>query len=217
MIRLVLPAHLRTLAQVGSELELHVAGPVTPAAILDALESRYPVLRGTIRDHVTHERRPLVALLCVRGRRVARSSRRSGSAGSRGRPRTISHRGSHGRRLIASGPGTGALRNVQDGDAGIGIRHEYACLPARDGRARAASMAHRAHGSARRPLAPAWCLVVDRSRGRVRHRPWLPACGPIPWGRGASWFSRRSPSRPPSSTCRAAGANCSRRSGTFRR
>lgn len=60
MIRLVLPVHLRALAQVGSELELDVAGPVTASAILDALESRYPVLRGTIRDHVTHARRPLV-------------------------------------------------------------------------------------------------------------------------------------------------------------
>jgi molybdopterin synthase sulfur carrier subunit len=60
MIRVVLPAHLRTLARVGSELEIEVDAPVTHRAILDALEARYPVLRGTIRDHVTHERRPLV-------------------------------------------------------------------------------------------------------------------------------------------------------------
>jgi molybdopterin synthase sulfur carrier subunit len=60
MIRVVLPAHLRTLARVGGELEIEVAAPVTHRAILDALEARYPVLRGTIRDHVTHERRPLV-------------------------------------------------------------------------------------------------------------------------------------------------------------
>jgi hypothetical protein len=60
MIRVVLPVHLRTLAQVGSELEIEVAAPVTARSILDALEARYPVLRGTIRDHVTHERRPLV-------------------------------------------------------------------------------------------------------------------------------------------------------------
>lgn len=60
MIRVVLPAHLRTLADVGSELELEVAAPVTPRSILDAIEARYPVLRGTMRDHVTHERRPLV-------------------------------------------------------------------------------------------------------------------------------------------------------------
>jgi molybdopterin synthase sulfur carrier subunit len=60
MIRVVLPAHLRTLAGVGSELEIEVAAPVTPRTILDALETRYPVLRGTIRDHVTLERRPLV-------------------------------------------------------------------------------------------------------------------------------------------------------------
>ena len=60
MIRIVLPAHLRTLAQVSGELALDVTGPITQRAILDALEARYPMLCGTIRDHVTHERRPLV-------------------------------------------------------------------------------------------------------------------------------------------------------------
>ena len=60
MIRVVLPAHLRTLARVGSEVEIEVAAPVTHRTLLDALEARYPVLRGTIRDHVTLERRPLV-------------------------------------------------------------------------------------------------------------------------------------------------------------
>jgi hypothetical protein len=60
MIRVVLPAHLKTLAQVNGEVELEVDGPVTPRSVLDALEAGYPVLRGTIRDHVTHGRRPLV-------------------------------------------------------------------------------------------------------------------------------------------------------------
>ena len=60
MIRVVLPAHLRTLARVGGEVNLDIAGPVTQRAILDALEGRYPMLRGTIRDHVTHKRRPFV-------------------------------------------------------------------------------------------------------------------------------------------------------------
>lgn len=58
MIRVSLPAHLRTLARTGAEVELEVEGPVTQRAILDALEARYPMLRGTIRDHVTHQRRP---------------------------------------------------------------------------------------------------------------------------------------------------------------
>lgn len=57
MIRVVLPHHLRTLAQVGDEVQLEVRGPVTQRSVLDALEARYPVLRGTIRDHVTRERR----------------------------------------------------------------------------------------------------------------------------------------------------------------
>ena len=60
MIRVVLPAHLRTLAGVNGELTLDVAGLVTQQSVLDALEARYPMLQGTIRDHVTRERRPLV-------------------------------------------------------------------------------------------------------------------------------------------------------------
>jgi molybdopterin converting factor small subunit len=60
MIRVVLPAHLRTLAKVGGELELDVAGQVTQCSVLDALEASYPVLRGTIRDHHTGRRRAFV-------------------------------------------------------------------------------------------------------------------------------------------------------------
>jgi sulfur-carrier protein len=60
MIRVELPAHLRTLARVGSEVALDVSGAVTLGAVLDALERDYPVLRGTIRDHVTQKRRPFV-------------------------------------------------------------------------------------------------------------------------------------------------------------
>jgi len=57
MIRLILPPHLRTLAHVSGDVELEVAGPVTQRSVLDALETRYPMLRGTIRDHVTLQRR----------------------------------------------------------------------------------------------------------------------------------------------------------------
>ena len=60
MIRVVLPAHLRTLAGVGSEVEVEVEGAVTQRTVLDALEARYPMLRGTIRDHVTQQRRPFL-------------------------------------------------------------------------------------------------------------------------------------------------------------
>ena len=60
MIRVVLPAHLRTLARVDGEVKLAVEGPVTAGAVLDALEATYPMLRGTIRDHVTGKRRPFV-------------------------------------------------------------------------------------------------------------------------------------------------------------
>ena len=57
MVRVILPLHLRTLAQVDGEVELAVDGEPTQRTILDALEARYPMLRGTIRDHATHERR----------------------------------------------------------------------------------------------------------------------------------------------------------------
>ena len=60
MIRVVLPHHLRTLAGVGEEVTLALEGEATQRAVLDALEARYPMLRGTIRDHVTHKRRAFV-------------------------------------------------------------------------------------------------------------------------------------------------------------
>ena len=60
MIRVVLPQHLRTLARVDSEVQLEVVGQVTQRSVLDALEARYPVLCGTIRSHVTQQRRPFL-------------------------------------------------------------------------------------------------------------------------------------------------------------
>ncbi|MCI0692200.1 MoaD/ThiS family protein [candidate division KSB1 bacterium] len=60
MIRVILPFHLRTLAKVGAEVQLEIEGPVTQRSILDALEARYPMLRGTVRDHVTQQRRPFL-------------------------------------------------------------------------------------------------------------------------------------------------------------
>ena len=60
MIKVILPTHLRRLANVDREVQLDVPAPVTTRAILDALEARFPMLCGTVRDHVTHKRRPLV-------------------------------------------------------------------------------------------------------------------------------------------------------------
>jgi molybdopterin synthase sulfur carrier subunit len=60
MIQVILPAHLRTLARVDGKVALEVEGPVTQRSILDALEAKYPALRGTIRDHVTRQRRPFI-------------------------------------------------------------------------------------------------------------------------------------------------------------
>ena len=60
MIRVILPPHLRTLAHVGAEVTLDVVGPATQRSVLDALEAAYPMLRGTIRDHVTKQRRPML-------------------------------------------------------------------------------------------------------------------------------------------------------------
>ena len=66
MIRVTLPAHLRTLAQVEGEVQLEIAGPVTQRSVLDALEARYPMLRGTIRDHQRHKRRAFVRFFACR-------------------------------------------------------------------------------------------------------------------------------------------------------
>jgi sulfur-carrier protein len=59
-IRIVLPPHLRTLAHVSGDVQLEVEGPITQRSVLDTLEARYPMLRGTIRDHVTQQRRPFL-------------------------------------------------------------------------------------------------------------------------------------------------------------
>ena len=66
MIRVVLPPHLRTLAGIQGEVVMQVVGPVTVRSVLDELESRYPMLRGTMRDHVTQQRRPLVRFYACR-------------------------------------------------------------------------------------------------------------------------------------------------------
>jgi sulfur-carrier protein len=60
MIKVVLPTHLRTLARVKGKVELQIEGPVTQRSILDALEAEYPMLRGTVRDHTTRQRRPFI-------------------------------------------------------------------------------------------------------------------------------------------------------------
>jgi sulfur-carrier protein len=60
MIRVILPAHLRTLARIDDELKIDVQAPITQRSILDAIEQQYPMLRGTIRDHVTKQRRPFL-------------------------------------------------------------------------------------------------------------------------------------------------------------
>ena len=60
MIRVVLPAHLRSLARVNGEVQLHVEGPATQRSVLDALETAYPALSGTLRDHVSKQRRPFI-------------------------------------------------------------------------------------------------------------------------------------------------------------
>jgi len=67
MIRVVLPAHLRTLARVDGEVKVDVPGPATPRAVLDALEAHYPMLRGTIRDQVTQQRRAFIRFFACAG------------------------------------------------------------------------------------------------------------------------------------------------------
>ena len=82
MILVVLPAHLRSLAAVTGDVKLEIDGPVTRRSILDALEARYPMLRGTIRDHVAGERRPMLRFF-ARGEDVTRLRGRSAPRGDR--------------------------------------------------------------------------------------------------------------------------------------
>ena len=77
MIRVTLPAHLRTLAHVDGEVKLDVDGQITQRSVLDALEARYPMLRGTIRDHVTQRRRRVCAVLRLRRGSLSRTAGRS--------------------------------------------------------------------------------------------------------------------------------------------
>jgi hypothetical protein len=65
MIRVVIPFHLRTLARIEGEVQLDVQAPITQSSVLDALEARYPMLRGAIRDHVTKQRRPFIRFYAV--------------------------------------------------------------------------------------------------------------------------------------------------------
>ena len=99
MIRLVLPPHLRTLARVAGEVELDVEGPITQRTVLDALEIRYPMLRGTIRDPVTQERRAFVRFFACEGGFVPQRAGRLAARRSRHRGRALFDRGGHGRGL----------------------------------------------------------------------------------------------------------------------
>ena len=99
MIRVVLPAHLRTLARVDGEVKLDIKGPVTQRSVLDALEARYPMLRGTIRDHVTQKRRPFVRFFACEQDLSHESPDAPAARRGRDGSRAVSDRGSHGGRL----------------------------------------------------------------------------------------------------------------------
>ena len=92
MIRVVLPAHLRTFARVDGEVTLDVAGPVTEGTVLDALEARYPMLRGTIRDHVTRQRRPFIRFFACEQDLSHELPDTPAAKGSHDRSRADSHR-----------------------------------------------------------------------------------------------------------------------------
>jgi len=81
MIRVMLPAHLRILAHLDGEVVLGVDGPVTQRSVLDALEARYPMLRGTLRDHVTQRRRAFVRLLSIASLPATVNNQADGSFG----------------------------------------------------------------------------------------------------------------------------------------
>jgi len=99
MIRVELPGHLRALAHVKGEVTVEVAGTVSVLSVLDAVETQYPMLRGTIRDHVTQQRRPFFAIFCVRRGFVARASGDAVTRSGGERKRTATGGGSDRGRL----------------------------------------------------------------------------------------------------------------------
>ena len=100
MIRVVLPFHLKNLARVDGEVTLEVASPITVRAVLDALEAKYPVLRGTIRDHGTLKRRPFIRFFACKEDLSLGTAGDTVARGSRQRQRTVSRRRRNGGRLI---------------------------------------------------------------------------------------------------------------------
>ncbi len=99
MITVVLPPHLRTLAQVDGDVELDVQGQITQRSVLDALEARFPALCGTIRDHVTQERRPFLRFFACEEDLSHESPGRSASRRRRLRQRAVFHHRRHRRWL----------------------------------------------------------------------------------------------------------------------
>ena len=102
MIRVELPAHLRTLARVGGEVSVDVDGPVTQRSVLDALESAYPVLRGTIRDHGTLKRRAFLRFFACEQDLSHEPPDAPLPAAGRQRRRAVPDRRSAGRRVMVS-------------------------------------------------------------------------------------------------------------------
>ena len=102
MIRVTLPYHLRNLAKADTEVQLDVPGPPTIGAVLDALESRYPVLRGTIRDHGTLRRRPFIRFFACKEDISNETGHFRASRGSCGRRRTIHDCRRNGGRIISA-------------------------------------------------------------------------------------------------------------------
>ena len=101
MIRVVLPAHLRTLARVGNdEVHVQVTGQPTLGAVLDAIEASYPMLRGTIRDYGTEKRRPFVTVLRLRTGSLARTAQHAAAGRCCQRRGAVSRCRRHGRRMI---------------------------------------------------------------------------------------------------------------------
>ena len=100
MIRVILPAHLRTLARVNGEVSVEISGEPTLVSVLNALETQYPVLRGTIRDQVTHERRPFVRFFACEEDYSHEPAETAAALRCRRGQRTVFNRRSNVRRLI---------------------------------------------------------------------------------------------------------------------
>ena len=184
MIRVVLPAHLRALAHVDGEVHLDITGPVTQRSVLDALEARYPVLRGTIRGHDGGPRRAFIRFFACELDPVPRPARRPAARCCRRRDRALSRRRRHGRRIRASARWAASARTLTGTGQDAGVLRQVPLRQRDHHAARAQASDGKADALANRHSVPDPVALHEAE----------------PPGRSKRQYSEQAPSSPPADT-----------------